>query len=263
MHRFQAGCAALCFALAPVPLAAQTSAGPPESSPQPSPGAPSPDAAPAPATTTPPEPAPEPETPPPPAARAPVSAEAEPEPALVPPARDTLGGHVIVGASGSFAAPFGKLDSETAASDLLGVGPGFDLDVGFGVSRSLVLGVDGQLLLHTSPEACPECNARSFAGGVFVRYHVVQGVRFDPWISAGLGYRGTKVKLDGESRTFSGLEWLRLQVGGDWYPLSVLGFGPFVGLDLGTYFAHTSGANAAVHVNLLAGLRVVLDFPGK
>jgi hypothetical protein len=172
----------------------------------------------------------------------------------------------VIAASGAFVAPFAELDSETASNELIGVGPGFGVDLGFGVSRAVALGLAGQFLLYSSTESCPDCSSTSFAGAVFLRYHLVQGVRFDPWVSAGVGYRTTSVDLgSGDDANYSGLEWLQLRFGGDWYPLSVLGLGPFVEVDLGTYLSHDAAPDASdsVYVNFLAGGRIVLDIPGK
>jgi hypothetical protein len=272
MHRSLAALAAV--ALASGPLAAQT---PPAGAPSPAPAAPgtpeppvSPDPAPIPAPAPAPTPGPAPESaepePEPAAPKPPAAPDDEAEPPPVPRARDTLGGHFVLGASAAFAAPFGHLDSDTASSDVIGIGPGFGADIGVGVSRAVVLGLYGQLVSYSSPKACSGCSGTSTAAGVFVRYHLVQGTRYDPWISAGIGYRGLSVDRDsGSDLGYSGVEWLRLQVGGDWYPLSVLGLGPFLELDAGSYFAHddTPDADTSVYVNLLAGARVVLDFPGK
>ena len=99
----------------------------------------------------------------------------------------------------------------------------------------------------------------------FVSYHLVQGVRFDPWASAGLGYRITKLSTPAANIDYSGIEWLRLQVGGDWYPFDKIGFGPYLELDMGRYSSRSpsSVGNGANHWHLATGLRVTLDLPGK
>ena len=283
MHRSLAGLAALPLLLGAARLAAQPApsappkpptpslppaAGdqpvPPATGDQPAPPATGDQPAPPPSEQLPPpsEPAPQPK----PKPKGLVEADVDAEPPLIPPARDTLGGHFVIGASAAFVAPFAELDSETASNELIGVGPGFGLDLGFGLSRALVLGAAGQYLSYSSPEACPDCSGTSIAGGVFLRYHVVQGVRFDPWVSAGVGYRSTTVDLGaGDDANYSGLEWLQLRFAGDWYPLSVLGLGPFVELDFGTYMTHDGAPDASdsVYLNFLAGARIVLDLPGK
>jgi hypothetical protein len=278
MRRFLAGLAALPLLLGSARLAAQTAPSAPPKPPTQSPATGEPPPAPvtaeqpvAPGTAEQPAQAEAAEQPPQPAAPAPkpkglVEVDVEEEPPVVPPARDTLGGHFVIGASAAFVAPFAELDSDTASNELIGVGPGFGLDLGFGLSRAVLLGASGQYLSYSSSEACPDCSGTSIAAGAFVRYHVVQGVRFDPWISVGIGYRSTSVDLGaGDDANYSGLEWLQLRFGGDWYPLSILGFGPFVELDFGTYLSHDRAPDASdsVYMNMLAGGRIVLDFPGK
>ena len=89
----------------------------------------------------------------------------------------------------------------------------------------------------------------------------VQGVRFDPWVSAGLGFRETH----GANESFTGIDWARLQVGGDWYATSQFGFGPLIELSLGT-FVGSSGSNLetkAVDAHFVIGGRIVFDSPGK
>lgn len=187
-------------------------------------------------------------------------------PPLVPPAVDTLGGHVSLAGSAGLAVPFGELQQNGAASHLMGTGWGFGAELGYGVSRSVVLGVWGQALLLGSGSTCSRCSTNSFAGGPFVRYHLVQGTRFDPWMSAGLGFRTTKITgALGGDLSYSGLEWLRLRMGGDWYPFSKLGFGPYLELDAGHYLSRPSqvSGSASAHLSFELGLRVIVDLPGK
>jgi len=191
--------------------------------------------------------------------------EDEPEPPLIPPAPDTLAGHVIVSGSVGLVVPFGSFQDGASQTSAVGVGPGFQLDIGIGVSRPVELGIWGQTL-NLGDGDCTSCSLTSHAFGAFVRYHLVQGVRFDPWMSAGIGYRlATLSGLPGGDIDYSGIEWLRLQVGGDWYPFRVFGFGPFLELDMGIYGKRSPGSlgDAAPHWQFWSGLRISLDVPGK
>lgn len=180
-------------------------------------------------------------------------------------AYDTLTGHISVSASAAVAVPFGSLDSNTPQSRVLGVGPGFGLELGYGVSHSVMVGLWGQLLRYGAGSACSGCTTQSFAGGPFIAYHLVQGVRFDPWMSAGLGYRADSVSSGsgGPSVSYGGIDWLRLEVGGDWYALSELGVGPYLELDTGSFSKRPAGTNGALNWQFLAGARVTFDLPGK
>ena len=235
--------AALSASLAGLFLAQLASAQSPDSAP------PSTPAEPAPATAA-------------PATPAPVTASgkpaldivpAEPEQPLlepIPSARDTLGGHFVLGAGAGVKWPFGS------HSGALGAGLGLNLDLGYGVSRNVVLGAWGEFDGYSTVSGCTDCSGKSFAGGPLVRYHIVQGTRFDPWGELAVGVRSTSVQVRGESKNHVGPDFLKLTLGGDWYPTSNVGIGPYVTFDIGTY-------GSSSHSGLGTGLRLVLDFPGK
>lgn len=194
----------------------------------------------------------------------------DPEPPLVPDAADSLGGHVVLGASAAFVVPWGDLSQGTAAADL-GPGYGFSADLGFGLSRSVVLGVWGQFATYANSRDCGTdprreegCTAMSYALGPFVRYHLVQGMRFDPWMLAGLGYRSMSVDSSSGTADYAGVEWLKLAVGGDYYPFPSFGFGPVLEFETGVFGKHPDDdRGTAAHFSFVAGLRLVLDVPGK
>jgi hypothetical protein len=189
-----------------------------------------------------------------------------PEPPLIVPAPDQLSGHFSLSVSGLVAFPFGNLEAESPQTDAMGPGLGFGGDLGYGLSRMVAVGVWGQFLRLGDADACRDCKTSTSAFGAFVRYHLVQGTRFDPWMSAGLGYRSTKIETPGfGSTTYNGIEWLRVQVGGDWYAFKNVGFGPFLELDMGRYSTRSPGelGEQANHWQFLLGARVTLDIPGK
>jgi hypothetical protein len=162
------------------------------------------------------------------------------------------------------AIPFGAFEDNVDVADA--VGPGFALgaDLGIGLSRSVFVGAWGQAAwLGDGGDCAGDCSGKSYAFGPFVRYHLVQGVRFDPWLSAGVGYRTTN--LDPAGVSYGGFELLRLQVGGDWYATTNFGIGAVLELDLGVYTTRSEGSigDAAAHWQFASGLRVVFDVPGK
>ncbi|HEX9622528.1 MAG TPA: hypothetical protein VF989_20430 [Polyangiaceae bacterium] len=185
-------------------------------------------------------------------------------PATPEPARDTLMHHVIVAASAAPAWPWGSIQQNLGYGDVAGSGTAFGADLGLGVSRAAAIGIWGQLVLFSDEEGCPCSNATSFAVGPWVRYHLVQGVRLDPWLSLGLGYRRFSFDLAGEDQSYQGFDWLRVQLGGDWYAAPQLGIGPFLELDLGTYTSRPDDTSqGSVYAQGLVGVRVALDLPGK
>jgi hypothetical protein len=194
----------------------------------------------------------------------PVVVPVEPEqPVLepIPNARDLLGGHVVLGAAVGAKWPFGALnDSQTQRSEL-GPGLALNLDLGVGLSRSVVFGAWGEFDEYSAPPQCSVCSSKSFAAGPFLRYHAVQGARFDPWAALGVGVRQTNIDNGGSSTEhFFGAELLRLSLGADWYASSNVAIGPYVELNMGTYGAFNLDR---LHTDLGTGLRLTLDFPGK
>ena len=178
----------------------------------------------------------------------------------IPSAHDTLGGHFVVGASVGAKWQYGSIDQGMKLNDYLGAALALNLDVGYGVSRNVVLGVWGNFDDHSKPNGCPLdlcTGGKSFAGGPFIRYHLVQGTRFDPWGMFSLGVRSTTVDSKIGSKDYFGVDILKLTVGGDWYPTSNVGFGPYFTFDWGTY-----GSDGG-HTGISTGVRLVLDLPGK
>src|ERR1041384_5750079 len=105
-------------------------------------------------------------------------------------AKDLLGAHILIGAGVSPSWSLGKLSSDVSASDGLGTGFGAHLDAGLGLSRYVAVGVFGTFAGYTRGDSCgTRCSGKSLSIGPFVRYHLTQGLRFDPWLSLGGGYR--------------------------------------------------------------------------
>lgn len=225
---------------------------------------------PEPEVTTPEEPAPSapatpPEELPPPAEVPPASPEPDKATATELFASDTLGGQFQLGVSGLFSLPFGELSSSVDSFSNLGIGWGPAIDLGYGIARNVVIGAYGDLAAYGSTEECVNCSALGFGAGAFVRYHLVQGLRFDPWVSYGIGFRSLSLSPEnGASRDYTGLEWLRLQFGGDWYATKQLGFGPFVELSATSFLSSPANEpSGGLSWNFQSGLRILLDLPGR
>jgi hypothetical protein len=175
----------------------------------------------------------------------------------IPDARDLRSGHLTLGAAAGAKWGLGSLSDTLTQRSEVGPGLALDLDLGIGLGRNLVLGAWGEFDTFSAPSACSLCSAKSFAGGPFLRYHPVQGARFDPWGALAVGERQIKIDDGGRSRTYSGIEFLRLTLGADWYASSKLAIGPYLELNVGTY------SGDSIHTDLGTGLRLTLDFPGK
>ena len=165
----------------------------------------------------------------------------------------------MVGAALGAKWQFGNLDTGNKLNDFLGTALALNVDLGYGLSRNVVIGAWGEFDNHSTPSNCPRlCSGgKSLAGGPFIRYHLVQGTRFDPWGSFALGVRSTTVDTEFVSKDYFGFDILKLSLGGDWYPTSNIGVGPYVTFDWGTY------GSSGGHTGLGTGLRLTLDLPGK
>lgn len=178
--------------------------------------------------------------------------------------RNTIGGHLFLAVRGGLAAPFGKIARNTQHLDYAGIGWGLGADLGVGVGRNVVLGVYGDLLALGDGEECRGCDPQSLGGGIFVRYHLVQGLSFDPWASYGIGVRTLSFGSGAQSQDYVGLEWLRVTFGGDFYPSKYLGFGPYMELGAGSFLAVPDGERAGgVDYRFQTGLRISVDFMGR
>jgi hypothetical protein len=191
----------------------------------------------------------------------PADEDEGPEP--IAPAADTLGGHLIVGAGPLISVPFAELDDQTDFGDVAGLGVGVTGDIGIGLSRHLSLAGWIQYASFGHPSSCNGCKATSLAFGPLIRYHLVQGTRFDPHLSLGVGYRRLDATTDDGKDQYTGIDWLKFELGGTWYALSQLGFGPFVELNLGSFTDRPSGRDTSVYGSVAFGLRVALDPRGK
>lgn len=227
---------------------------------------------PAPAPTTPERP-----LPPPPA---PEEKEDAPTTALpVTPefGTDTRSGHFYVALDAGLVGPFGEV--ARGLEHFSRTGPGFApaLEVSYGVGRSVSLGVYGSYALFGEGSRCSDCSSSSLGAGAFLRYHLVTGLRLDPWLSFGLGVRTLSTSLPGgDDRNYAGLEFARAQIGGDWFMTKNLFLGPFLGLGAGTFFGGVPRGevrddpestlaveSGGIHWRFETGLRIGFDFPGK
>ena len=188
----------------------------------------------------------------------------EPELPMTPPAADSLGGHFVLTPAAGYSIPFGRIGSNWDKQNQLGAGWSFSLEAGLGVSRQVVIGAFGEFDVWSEGSSCNGCDAAGFAVGPFVRFHLVQGLRFDPWLGFGVGYERLTLDDGDTQRTLAGLQWARFGVGGDWYPSRNFGVGPYLGLSSGGYFDRPDEAGAIrTHWAFSIGARLTLDVPGK
>jgi hypothetical protein len=197
-----------------------------------------------------------------------------------PPAPDMRSGHVYLQPRLAVVAPAGKLaaapltspNAGTPTSQLAGTGAGFGATLGIGITRHAVLEAVGQYTHFGEPQACAGCSGSSIDLGLGVSYHLAQGVAIDPWISYGLGLRFATFNAQPTSPTggptgaapvdqsFRGFDVARVALGADFYPLPVLGLGPYFEADVGTAFARNDPTlGPAVYGFFQFGLRLAFD----
>jgi hypothetical protein len=204
----------------------------------------------------------------PPTARAkPEIVDQAPEPAsklvVAGQADDTISRHFIISIGAGYAPAFGHLDSQTSLSNRVSGGGGYFLDVGYGVTRYVELELHSAFSIYGSATECPSCDGKSFDEVASLRYHLVQGVKFDPWLRTGLGVSTFQLHELQHSQTYVGLRWFELSIGGDWYFTRNLGVGPLIGLSLSSYLDHPAGAKASVSGTGFFGINVSFDSSGK
>jgi hypothetical protein len=181
---------------------------------------------------------------------------------LIPAAEDRRSGHFAGFLGGALAVPFGGLSERIAFADAAAPGFALTLELGYGVSRTVSLGLFAEATYFGEPDACPGCSARSYAAGPLVRYHLTQGVRLDPWASVGLGFRSTELDDPADS-SFLAVEWLRLELGADYYASPLLGLGPYLSLAASSAFDRPDRAGGTAIAWIFgAGLRFGVDLPG-
>lgn len=202
---------------------------------------------------------------PPPTGKAPTNeGEKEPSVELVPFRRDAVGGHFQAGFTGLLTFPFGSTSKDVGTRTLAGWGGGGALDLAYGVDRFVALGAYAEMNALGDSRKCEGCTGTLLGGGAFVRYHVSQGLRLDPWVSYGLGFVGFGGENSGEVSHYSGIEWMRLQVGADWYLTPGLLVGPVFGLSAAHMVERPQLEDpGGPLMRATIGLRIAFDSPGR
>jgi hypothetical protein len=194
----------------------------------------------------------------------PAAAEEPPESA-VPFEQNLVAGHLQLSASASYALPFGRLSEEQSRTDRSRGGGLFSGEAAIGLDRFIFLGAYGEYGLYQAAKGCDDCSASSWGAGLQVAYHVVQGLRIDPWISYGVGYRQfTTHGAQPDPARYHSLEWMRLGLGTDWYVTSGFAVSPFALFGVATTLdAPSDESGGATDLRFQFGLRLLLDFPGR
>jgi hypothetical protein len=189
----------------------------------------------------------------------------EPESRLVPaePATDTISSRLLLSLDLGYTSTFGYLDSQTHLPSHLSGGIYTALDIGYGITRYVEVGLNATYASFGSATECPACTGKAYDVVGTIRYHLVQGVKFDPWVRTGLGFSAFQFKQGQQDSRYLGLHWLELTVGGDWYFGRNFGFGPLLSMSLASYLDHPTNRNPSVAARWLAGMNLAFDSLGK
>jgi hypothetical protein len=184
-------------------------------------------------------------------------------------APDTRFGHLLIDPRTSVTIPVGRLTSLASAGSVTGTGVSFGGVVGFGISRYVAVEASGGYSLFSGPSDCSGCRGRGFDLGLGFSYHLAQGVAIDPWASFGVGFRSATFRADIDARgkkldkpsdqSYRGLDFARIALGADFYPLPALGLGPYVEADVGTNVSRPGASGLATYAFIHVGVRIALD----
>lgn len=188
----------------------------------------------------------------------------EPPAPTVPFRRDFVGGHFQVGLTGLLAFPFGSVSKDLGTRSRTGWGGGGTVDLTYGLDRFVALGAYAEMNAFGDSKKCQDCTGRLLGSGAFVRYHISQGLRLDPWVSYGVGYFAFGSEETDKLAHYSGLEWMRLSIGADWYVAPSFLIGPVLGLSAGHAIERPDGESpGGPMMRATLGVRFALDAPGR
>ncbi len=182
-------------------------------------------------------------------------------------APDWRKGAFLLSVGGSYVVPLGSIAVGVAAEDLVSGGPGVSFGLGYGLSRNVSFELQGAYGVLGGGAACAGCSGSTLGVGMGFVYHLAQGIALDPWASVGVGFRTSFIEAPetvgapafGIGRS-QGIDFVRLALGGTYYPLPSFGFGPFLEGTFGSYRLRPDpGTQPSVYGFFQVGLRVTLD----
>jgi hypothetical protein len=107
-----------------------------------------------------------------------------------------------------------------------------------------------------------DCSVSGMRLGIQLNYEFSPGASFNPWAGVATGYEWLSVEEDGESASFTGWEYLTLQVGADWEMSKGFGLGPFLSWGIGQYgsFEDIDIDDKGTHQLVQIGVRGIFSF---
>jgi outer membrane protein W len=131
------------------------------------------------------------------------------------------------------------------------------LDVGYMVTKNIMVGLYGQYgIVSMADNTCvsgADCSASDMRFGVQGQYHIMPTEKINPWVGLGVGYEilSWTVKAGGAEGNvkYKGMEFVNIQGGADFKVTPGIGIGPFLSFSMGQYGSasmKTTGTGADV-----------------
>jgi hypothetical protein len=166
--------------------------------------------------------------------------EEEPLPKPRPVPADTRAGHPTVALQLGWQRIFGVAQTGLYQSSYASWGAAPGLQIAYPFSRHFAVEAFGSYAsFKNHSDDCSTCTARTYSFGLGAVYHLVDGIPFDPWFSAGVAYRATRLADTSYHLDYTGMDVIRWSMGMDYYPAPYIGFGPFTDLSYGRYLTRT------------------------
>ena len=190
---------------------------------------------------------------------------------------------IEVGLRTGYAIPLGDVRESTPLSDTVNGTIPIWIDAGYRFHPNAMVGAFFQYgigLLNAArrlrrqrrDRAASNCSASDMMFGVQFHYHLLPDQTIDPWGGVGFGYEilvlndpGFANSTGAGGASYSGFQFVNLQIGADYKLMPNLGVGPFVMFSLGEYSGCSTPAgnctvqSSAIHEWLTLGIRVAYD----
>lgn len=164
-------------------------------------------------------------------------------------ADEALHSGLELGLRTGYALPLGDALKDIKMKDGVSGKIPLQLDIGYRVMPQLYVGAffEYGIMLQSSriKDFCDaaklDCSASTLRFGANVQYHFLTQGTILPWAGVGAGYEIFSGKTGDLKSSYSGLEFLNVQLGGDFLATSSLRIGPVVGFSLGQFSSRKFG----------------------
>lgn len=155
-------------------------------------------------------------------------------------------GGLELGARLGYGIALGKAAKDQPMSDGLKGQIPIQIDVGYRINPNIYAGayfMYGIGLLNKDKLNCDSCSGSDMRFGIQAQYHLMPAETFDPWIGLGIGYEiasfSSSSALGDVKSSSKGMEFIHVQVGGDYKVSPNLAIGPFATFAIGQYSSGT------------------------